>query len=195
LNIFWHTRGQFSEGCQRLGRLLGLPGHVDPKTRVRALNAAGHMATGQLDLALARSLYEESLAIGRDLGDTACVVSALNALAFVARHVGDPARARALLEECLELSQQAADERAVARSLINLGQQILKFDHDPEAAHALYENALAIAERLNDVAAVAMCLSHLGDVAKARGDVSTAMPCTSAPSRRLAIWATGGPSR
>ena len=62
----------------------------------------------------------------------------------------------------------------MARSLINLGQQILKFDHDPEAAHVLYENALEIAEQLHDVAAVAMCLSHLGDVAKARGDVSTA---------------------
>jgi tetratricopeptide (TPR) repeat protein len=132
------------------------------------------MATGQLDFALARCLFEESLAIGRDLGDTACVVSALNALAFVARHRGDPAHARTFFEECLELSQEAADERGVVRSLINLGQQILKFDRDPEAAHALYKNALAIAERLNDVAAVAMCLSHLGDVAKARGDPSTA---------------------
>jgi predicted ATPase len=174
LHAFWHSRGEVREGRERLRRLLGLPGNVAPKTRVRALNTAGHLATGQLDLASARALYEESLAIGRDVGDTASVVSALNALAVVARHRGDPAHARALFQECLELTRQAADQRAVAQSLINLGHQVLKFDHDPEAAHALYENALEIAERLHDVAAVAMCLSHLGDVARARGNVSTA---------------------
>jgi predicted ATPase/tRNA A-37 threonylcarbamoyl transferase component Bud32 len=174
LHAFWHARGKYSEGRERLGLLLGLSGQVTPKTRARALNAAGYMATGQGDLALSRLLYDESLAISRNLGDIASEVTALNALAYSEALSGDGDRARALFHECVELAEKAGSERAVAQSLVNLGHHILKYGGDPEAAQPLYERALKIAERLNDVSVVAMCLSHLGDVARARKDTQTA---------------------
>ena len=170
LNNFWRARGRATEGRERLGTLLRLPGHASPKTRMRALKAAGDLAVAQADIPSARPLFEESLALGRNFGDAASVVQALNALASVVRSSGEVGRARKLFEECVDLVQQAADERAVVRALINLGQHALKYEHDPEAARALYDRALAAAERLHDRQAIAMCFSHLGDVAKARSD-------------------------
>jgi predicted ATPase len=174
LHKFWHARGGYSEGRERLGKLLKLPGHVTPKTRVRALNAAGYMATSQGDLKAAAASYEESLAISRQLGDVAGIVTVLNALAVSARWLRDGNRARMLFQECLELAEKAGNERAVAQSLVNLGHHVLTNDGDPAAAQQLFERALSTAERLNDLSTVAMCLSHLGDVAKARQDVETA---------------------
>jgi predicted ATPase len=170
LNNFWRARGRPTEGRERLGRLLRLPGPASPKTRMRALKAAGDLAHVQADIPSGRALVEESLALGRNFGDAASVVQALNALAYMVRTSGEIGRARQLYEECLDLVQQAGDERAVVRALINLGQHALKYEHDPEAARALYDRALAIAERLHDRPAIAMCFSHLGDVAKARND-------------------------
>ena len=174
LLAFWHARGRYSEGRERLSTLLKLPGQVTPKTRVRALNALGHLTTSQGDLKSARPLYEESLAMSRTLGDVASVVSSLNALGVQAQLRGDVHEARTRFEECLDLAQKAGNQRAVAQSLVNLGHNVLKYGGDPEAAQPLYEQARGIAEQLNDLAVVAMCLSHLGDVAKARGDTETA---------------------
>ena len=170
LNKFWLARGRATEGRERLGTLLRLPGHASPKTRMRALKAAGDLAVAQADIPSARPLFEESLALGRNFGDAASVVQALNSLASVVRSSGEVGRARKLFEECVDLVQRAADERAVVRALINLGQHALRYEHDPEAARALYDRALAAAERLHDRQAIAMCFSHLGDVAKARSD-------------------------
>jgi predicted ATPase len=174
LHTFWHQRGRYGEGRERLGALLKLPGHVTPKTRARALNAAGYMATGQGDLEASRPLYEESLKISRELGDIASVVTALNALAVSAQLGGELERARTLFQECVELAEQVGNQRAVAQALVNLGHHILKYNDDAEAAQPLYERALEIAERLNDRPVVAMCLSHLGDVASARKDPEAA---------------------
>jgi predicted ATPase len=174
LLAFWLARGQYTEGRERLGALLALAGRGGGKTRVRALRAAGDLAMAQSDVSATRSLYEESLAISRESGDSAGVASALTGLAYFARTQGDSSNARALFEECVRLAQELGDDRAVAWSMMNLGHQILSSDGDPDAAEAWHERARSIAERLNDRAALAMCLNHLGDVAKARGDLAGA---------------------
>jgi predicted ATPase len=174
LQAFWLARGEYTEGRERLRALLDVPDQPAGKTRARALSAAGNLAMSQFDPEGARLFYEESLAISRGLADTAGIVSAVNALAYNARNRGDLQHARTLFEECLELSQQAGDERAIARTLVNLAQQMLRYDGDPSAAEALYGRARTIAERLNDDSLIAMCDSHGGDLARAQGDCDSA---------------------
>jgi tetratricopeptide (TPR) repeat protein len=128
----------------------------------------------QLDLDTAGPHYEESLAISRASGDTAGVISALNALAFYARHRADHAYARTLFAECVELLETAGDDRALARSLINLGQLTLNYDDDPVRAEPIYARARAIAERLGDRSLLAMCDSHFGDLVRLQGDLPAA---------------------
>jgi predicted ATPase len=174
LRAFWHTRGRYREGQERLGLLLGLPGHATPNTRVRALDALAALAGEQGDFATMRSSYEECLAIGRSEGERTIVVLALNGLAVSAQSREEFGQAQALFHECLELAQEAGDRRALVQSLVNLGRLTLNCQDDPEAAEPLYQRALATAEQLSDHALVGMCLSHLGDVARARGDTQRA---------------------
>ena len=174
LHAFWHARGLYAEGRERLRVLLNARGQASGKTRARALSAAGNLAMTQFDLDAAQSFYEASLAISRDANEPAGIVSALNALAYTARSRGDHARARTLFEECLERSEQAGDLRAIARSLINLGHQILKYEGDAPGAAKMYLRAHEIAAAQADVAVSAMCENHLGDVARATGDSAAA---------------------
>ena len=103
MSAFWSLRGHHTEGRQRLGELLGLvPGAS--VARVSALNGAAWLAIDQGDYAHAAGLLEESIGLGRTLGDTVgeaiatvylgrCKMSSLD----IAGGAPDVARAAALV--------------------------------------------------------------------------------------------------
>src|SRR5262249_32947587 len=64
-------------------------------------------------------LFEESLAIGHELGDKGLIARTLSNLGDVARHQGDEQRATALYRESLVLSRQESREN-IACSLVGL---------------------------------------------------------------------------
>src|SRR5207248_2412461 len=79
---FWEVRGYLSEGREQLADMLALstpltgqalPSQSQSQSRLsfraKALNGIGRLAYSQGDYAAARSLYEEGLAIVRELGD------------------------------------------------------------------------------------------------------------------------------
>ena len=79
---------------------------------MKALHAAGWLAHHQRDLAEARALLEESLAIARELGDRGGVAWALHCLGRVAYFENEPAAARSLGEQ--SLTRRAGSRRPVA---------------------------------------------------------------------------------
>ena len=85
LQRFWWTRGHLTEGRQWCTRVLRKAG-AEERTRERAyvLNAAGVLSYHQGDYPAARALYEESLAIGRELGDRSGIAGSLGNLGNVA---------------------------------------------------------------------------------------------------------------
>ena len=83
---------------------------------MKALQAAGWLAHHQRDLAEARVLLEESLAIARDLGDFSGVAWALHCLGRVAYFENEPAVACSLGEQSLAVAQELGDA-----SLIRVG--------------------------------------------------------------------------
>src|SRR5207237_4890675 len=87
---FWITRGHLSEGREWCVRFLGKAGGEARKLeRGKAIHAAGVLADYQSDYASGRALLEESLAIGRELGDRTGIARSLNNLGIVAYHQGD----------------------------------------------------------------------------------------------------------
>jgi tetratricopeptide (TPR) repeat protein len=111
-----------------------------PAARSEALKAAGQIAQHQGDLAEARVLYEERLAIERDLGNRSGVADTLWLLA----DVSDRSEERTLQEERLSLYRQTGDTRGMISALISLGDTATGQD-DPTRAGALYEQAVAVA--------------------------------------------------
>jgi hypothetical protein len=75
------------------------------------------VAWSQGDNASSRSLQEESLEIGRELGNMHGVAQSLGNLGLVAWSQGDYASARSLQEESLDIRRQLGDRRGIAFSL------------------------------------------------------------------------------
>src|SRR5438105_4121141 len=71
--------------------------------------------------AYGRAVYQDSLAIRRELGDRPGIAASLNNLGLVAFEQGDYPAARALYEESLAIRRELGDRRGIALSLGNLG--------------------------------------------------------------------------
>ncbi|MBV9169040.1 MAG: tetratricopeptide repeat protein, partial [Chloroflexi bacterium] len=112
---FWYLRSSSSEGREWLDALLQLrSGLSQPANRARALNGAGVLATRLGDFSTAQELYEDSLAIWKELGDRARIGISLNNLGMLAVHHGDYEVGRVRLEESLALGHAVGDKVSVA---------------------------------------------------------------------------------
>ena len=171
---YWEMRGYLVEGLERLTKLLNLPGaSVQTKTRLKGLYATGVLADAQGDYSLARALFEEHLAINRELGDRWGIASSLNNLGIIALRRNDFESVRSLYSEVLNIWREAKYQPNIALTLSNLG-NVANLQADYETARALHEESLTIFRALGDSHGVAWALDHLGDVARNQKDFETA---------------------
>ena len=117
---FWQQRGHLAEGRRWFEEILSIPsGQGRTQARAKALIGAGGIAWWQKDREATRVLYEEALAIERELGDPDRIAEALYNLAFVV--AGDDIESAArLLDESLDLYRRAGHDRGVAQVLAML---------------------------------------------------------------------------
>ena len=171
---FWQVRGHLSEGRAHLAEALERKG-VQKRTllRAKALQGAGVLAALQSDYDMARTLFEESLAVFRDLGNKQGIATVLNGLGNIAQERGDYSAAGALHEESLAIERELGNKQGIGTSLINLG-VIAFYQGDYSGARALYEECLAISEELDDEESIAYALHGLGNAAYNQGDYSAA---------------------
>jgi predicted ATPase/class 3 adenylate cyclase len=117
---FWQQRGHLAEGRRWLEEVLAMPnGQARTAARAKALTGAGGIAWWT-DQQAARALYEEALAIERELGAPARLAEALYNQAFAVAGEHDLDAAGRLLDESLALFRQVGDERGVANVLVML---------------------------------------------------------------------------
>lgn len=174
LFCFWEMREYLAEGRERLGKLLRLEGAPAPAhARMRALFAAGVLATEQGDYVASDALFRESLEIARRSEDKRSIAVSLNGMAVNARDRDDLAASQSLFEESLVQWRELQDGLAVARALSNLA-NVAKLRGDYIRSRSLYEQALSIFRELGDRTGVAWALNHQGDVARDQGDTEAA---------------------
>jgi non-specific serine/threonine protein kinase len=166
----WWERGYWTEGRKHLAGLLALPETAAPTAaRAKALDGAGQLASYQGDNGAGRALYEERLAICRELGDKSGTAWSLWELGWVVRAQGEHGAARSLFEESLAISREVGEKRGVARSLEELGR--LAYDQgDYGAAQALLEESLTIFRERGDKPDTVRLLAFLAVMAQAQGD-------------------------
>ncbi len=92
----------------------------------------------------ARSLLEESLAIGRELKDGFWIANCLRNLGHIAFWAGDYSAAACLWEATLEAYQQSGYKPAIGLALFLLG-EVARRQSNEVRARAFYNDALAIA--------------------------------------------------
>jgi tetratricopeptide (TPR) repeat protein len=125
------------------------------------------------DIATARELFEESLALWRQLGDARGIAYALNNLGLVAQEQEEYGTARQRFEESLTLSRELGDQYAVASLLDNLG-TIARLQNDCPTARRLHEEAITMRRELGHQLGVAISLHNLASVVEQQREPAAA---------------------
>ena len=164
---FWLVRGYLSEGRDQLQKIASAG--VTGEARVRILMGAGTLAQNQGDYSAARTLFEESLTICREIGDKKGIATLLHNLGWVAWRQSDYDMAHSLSAEALALHEQIGNRPGMAHSLNNLG-WVAHHRGNYAAASSFHEQSLAIRRELGDQRAVAFALTVLGWAIQKQGD-------------------------
>jgi tetratricopeptide (TPR) repeat protein len=152
--------GRFEEGDHRPG--MGRVHHL-----------AGTLAAQRGDLDAARSAYEQSLALRRDLEDLPGAAAVLSNLGVVAEYSGDLEGSRDYHKQALEARTAIGDRWAIAVSNTNLGMIAVLQDRFAEARD-LFDTAMRLNTEVGDSWMVAVSHNNLGNAYRGLGETQAA---------------------
>src|SRR5258708_28454638 len=127
----------------------------------------------QRDYARARSVFEESRALCREVGDKWGRSNTLQGLGAVAYRQGNDAQACSLLEEASALRREVGDRWQLALSLNTLG-VVVQHQGEYGRACVLFEESLGFYREVGDMQGVISSLRYLGEIAQYQGDYEQA---------------------
>ena len=167
---FWRVRGHLAEGRERLAVATGHPGaRAYPLERASALRFASGLEQVQGNLAAARALAEEALALFESTDDARGGAGVLLTLGNVALMQDDLAGARAYYERGLPLYRRFGEQAGIARALTNLG-VVMQAQGDLVGAVLVCEESLAFFRERGDTESTARVLGSLAEIAYTRGE-------------------------
>ncbi|MDQ2652742.1 MAG: tetratricopeptide repeat protein [Chloroflexota bacterium] len=166
---FWSQRGHWTEGRGWLTQALAAGPNVSPAIRAAALGGAGTLADEQGDFGQANRLLEESLTLGRQIGDERRAARALRSLGIVASNRSEFDRALEHFGEALDRLRAIQDQDGIARCLTDLGLVAHRQD-DYQRALSHFQEALPLARATGDQMFLAILLSNLGGAFMSAGD-------------------------
>jgi DNA-binding SARP family transcriptional activator/predicted ATPase len=170
-----YFRGEFSAAGQHLQLALAYSRQTDDRAGMAyAMNNLGNVACeDQANYAAAVRLYQESLAIYRELGDLMGQSKCLINLGCSAQVQGDVAEARRLYQEGINICRAMDNRVALAVALNNLGQ--LEADQGAFAAGETYLlEGLEIKREIGERRSIVFALKQLGAVARQTGRLKQA---------------------
>jgi predicted ATPase/DNA-binding SARP family transcriptional activator len=173
LGEFWEARSYIREGRERLARAVESSRNAPASLRAPLFFRAGRLAYVHSNYWQATALYEESLALYRQLKDRERISVLLWNLGFVARFQGDYALAHSRFAEDLAISRELADKRGIAETLQQLG-HLLQIQGEYGRATALLEESLALSREVKHPWGIAAALGNLGEAAFYTGDLPRA---------------------
>jgi tetratricopeptide (TPR) repeat protein len=176
LEWFWFARGHISEGRRWLDMVLSKHESNSLSTSVLAIvnRMAGYFAYFQGDYGRAKTLFETSLSLFRNLTDKAGVANLLVNLGMVAEAQGDNAQAQAFFAESLGLRQEVSNKYFIADSLYHLGRLTL-FQSNLISAKELLEEALALFLAVESGGMIPIVMGMLGYTLLLQGETPRAI--------------------
>jgi predicted ATPase/class 3 adenylate cyclase len=146
---FWQQRGYLNEARARFDQLEAQGWQLEPIDRAKFVEAFGGIAYWQSDEATATRLYDEALALWRELGDRAEIANALynrtyaDMIGVMGGNITDIDRwsGRPLLEEALAIYRELGDKGGEGNILWGLG-SFYYFTGDAAGAEDWYRRSL-----------------------------------------------------
>ncbi|HET9223432.1 MAG TPA: tetratricopeptide repeat protein [Roseiflexaceae bacterium] len=179
---FWQCHSYYSVGRRWMDAVLAKSRLLRLPVRSQVLCGAGWLAFSQNDNVRASALFDESLALARELHDPCNMAMALHGVGEMAQLQGDYSRARALYDESLALFRELGETVEIAWSLDHLA-ALAGEQGDYIQALALGEESLASFRQIGHSWGIAVTLRHLAQVAYAQGDLAQAK------ARYQEVWA------
>jgi predicted ATPase/class 3 adenylate cyclase len=172
LGWFWHLHSHFAEGRARLAEAIAGSSERG-EDRARALSAAGELAAWAGDLAAARPLIEEAVAIWNELDRGQEVALALHELGWGYFYANDEVAAHRCMEESLELQRSFGDPFLVNRAQIGLLQVLVSMG-ELEKVERLSVESVELSQQLGDLRSEHFAHHFLADCPLIRGDCESA---------------------
>ena len=172
---FWAIRAYKDEGRRWLERVLAQHAALSTATHAAVLNAAAQLARDQGDVPHTIQLFEEHLALRRQLGEPRDIGHALNDLGFVLGYRGLYPRGLALLEQALTLLVSVGERSGVATTQSNLGRILLILGNDVEHTISLLEQARATFTEIDDIRGTLIATFYLALAYAQHGRLADAM--------------------
>jgi tetratricopeptide (TPR) repeat protein len=159
--------------AQGLELLAGEATENSGEANLHLLLTLAHVAREREDYSRAAELFEESLALSREMGHDWGLAGSVMSLATVTHEQGDLDRAIELYEESMELFKKRGDKLGLAWCLDNLGLVMYSLGDLGQAAK-LTEEGVALLRELGAGADTAVALSNLGWMVLLQNDLDGA---------------------
>ncbi|MDQ2999140.1 MAG: tetratricopeptide repeat protein, partial [Chloroflexota bacterium] len=114
LGWFWDMHNCLSEGRRWLAAALAADAGVDAEFRARAYTSAGVLASDQNDFEIAAQMFDQGLALYREIDDQSGVAYVLSYVGRMLRCQGEYGAAQARLNESVAMFEQLGDRRGAA---------------------------------------------------------------------------------
>jgi len=164
---FWEFRGHIAEGRRRVEEMLAAF-QGSPRVRARALNAAGFLGLRGGEPWKALALYQESLALRRDLNDLLGMAVSLSNIGSAHVELGRYEQAEPAYAEALEFYRALGDQSGIATAFNNQAVATRELGQY-ERAEALAQESLALRRAQGDLRGVAEATNNLAQVASVQG--------------------------
>jgi len=172
----WRIRA-LVEGREWCSRVLdAAPIGLAMRDRARVLFDAALLALHQGDYAAAKALFEQSLALCREIDEQTGIVHALSGLANVALLQADYAEAETRCRTALASSRGLEDQGLITANLDNLAIAV-NARGDWDAARALFDEAQKLARETGDPERLGSVLNDLGQAGCDHGHHELARAC------------------
>ena len=174
LSRFWYLRGYWKEGRDWLEQVLSQAppkdAFAEPTARLRSARARALYGAAWLMDETGRDipLYEQSLSLCRELGDTWGTAFSLRGLGVTTSYRGNPEQGEPLLEESLALFRELGDPWGIALVLFSLAWVASNRD-DNQRAQAMWDESLGLFRQSGDRWGIAVVLGGLGYIARLQG--------------------------
>jgi predicted ATPase/class 3 adenylate cyclase/Tfp pilus assembly protein PilF len=161
------------EACEEGLELIAHEGREASEAKLWLLLYLGWVSLEREDYGRAKQLFEEELALSREMSDTWWIANSLLCLSGVSHYLGNFEKATELNEESMDLFREQGDKVYLAWCLNNLAMVV--YSHgDLGRAGKLIEEAVALRRELGAKGDVAAFLCNLGWIALLQDDLGRA---------------------
>jgi predicted ATPase/DNA-binding SARP family transcriptional activator/DNA-binding CsgD family transcriptional regulator len=161
--------------------------------RFHALTLQGALVVYRGEYVRGVTLWEESLALARQVGDSHRVAQALTNLGYAALLQGDYGRAAMLCEEALALAHEHGHAELQSEAQVNLG-LAARNQGDLERANATFKEAIIVSRKAEKIPSVINALEGVAGLAGATGEDARAARLWGAAQRTREVTSIALPS-